>query len=274
MIYPQSYVDHESLLDLIKNNYDFWQLKYDGIWDRCVIRKGIANHYSKTGLCKDSNPTTFPDCVLIGEYMYGSEWAQHPERVGKFYVFDIESFGEQMLETFDYRERYTTMRNRLFNEGATKDPNILLAPNYGLSQLESVWERIVSGALDYEGIICRRWSDTLDSSIGRLKPFITDDVVIMDAYEGKEGKCKNMLGGFKVGKFKQGSGQLTYLYSVGGGFSDPERKKFWSEWPVMQGRVIECYGRKRFASGALRHPNFKRIRDDKLASQCVMLQKT
>lgn len=264
----QSYTDLTSLPN--ESDYDFFQVKYDGIWSRVVISGGFATVYSKTANVKETFATNFPDCIVVAEFMFGSEWSQAAGRKGKLFVFDLERFGENSLMELPYHERYCTLKNRLFSKGAVLDERFELVLNHRMQRAGDVWHRILDGDLDYEGLVFRHAADLPTSSLGRLKPRITDDVVILDAYEG-EGKHLGRLGGFSVGKFKQGSGQLTKLYDVGGGFSDDQRIKFWNEWPLMRGRVIECIGRKRFKSGALRHPNFFRIRDDKLPSQCTFV---
>jgi len=80
--------------------------------------------------------------------------------------------------------------------------------------------------------------------------------------EPGKGKHIGRMGALKVGQYKDGV--LTPIMSVGGGFSDAHREMVWTS-----GTVIEVVGKARFESGALRHSNFIRVRDDKRPEDCL-----
>jgi len=88
----------------------------------------------------------------------------------------------------------------------------------------------------------------------KLKPFKTVEVTVVEAVEG---------GGRHVGRL----GALTcmmaggHLISVGGGFSDAEREKFWAHRSALAGLVIEVTMQD-CETAVGRHCNFVRVRTE------------
>lgn len=258
----QNYIDVDNPEHARKLGYEYFQIKYDGIWGRMVVENKVAKIYSRTGNLKATKECEIPDCVLIGEFMFGTNWAIRTGREGKFYVFDVESIGFANYTKSSYEFRFT----ELVKFTAVCPEWIKLC---GLSRIEdaqNVWDKIESGEEDYEGLVFRKFSDTAFSTLARCKREITDDVVVIDKYEG-QGRLTGTLGGLVVGKHK--NGDLTAVYKVGGGFDDELRHEIWTHWQDWQFSVIECKGKARFESGALRHPVFSRRRPDKLMYECV-----
>lgn len=91
----------------------------------------------------------------------------------------------------------------------------------------------------------------------KIKAEESVDVPVVDMFEGT-GKYENMLGGFVVNH----NGKKV---RVGGGFSDAQRDEFWNECSLhdFKGRLIEVEYHEETPDGSLRHPRFKRFRDDK-----------
>jgi DNA ligase-1 len=94
------------------------------------------------------------------------------------------------------------------------------------------------------------------------------DLKVTGAFEG-EGKYVGMLGGLYVDR-------NGVQVAVGGGFSDDQRVEFWAAFRSEQehgpacsdggeivGRTIEVVYHEVTPDGSLRHPRFKRFRDDK-----------
>lgn len=259
----QEYIDVDNPAHAIKLGYEFFQIKYDGIWARVVVKNKVAKIYSRTGNLKATRECDIPDCVLIGEYMFGTNWALRTGREGQLYVFDVESIGWVNFanNTYEFRFKELVMFTAKCPEW------IKLCGLSKISDAQAAYEKINEGA-DYEGLVFRKFSDTSTSTLARWKREITDDVVVIDKYEGQN-RLSGTLGGIIVGKFKNGI--LTPLYKVGGGFDDSLRHEIWNNWNDWYLTVIECTGKARFDTGALRHPNFARRRLDKKPSECVFV---
>ena len=259
----QEYIDVDDPAHAAKLGYDCFQIKYDGIWGRMVIKNKIAKIYSRSGNLKATKECDAPDCVLIGEFMFGTNWALRTNREGIFYLFDVESNGWINYCANSYEFKYQEMVRLSLHLPSW----IKLVGTSRIADAKVVWDRITSGEADYEGLVFRKFlSDTSTSVLARCKREITDDVVVIDKYEG-QGRLAGTLGGIVVGKFK--AGILTQLYKVGGGFDDSLRHEIWTNWDNWYLTVIECKGKARFDSGALRHPNFSRRRPDKTPSECI-----
>lgn len=262
------YEDLDGVEAAIYAGYELVQLKYDGIWCRLVVKNQVGHFYSRNDECKKVEHVALPDCVLIGELMFGTQWSKHPQRAGKFYAFDIENDRNRHYEKEDYGRRYSALVRFLCTYG--QEPSVRAVTVLDIKQAHDVEVKIRNGHIGYEGLVFRKNSTLHDGVIGRWKKDVVDDAVIIDIYEGKPGtRLEGSLGGVTVGKFDQ-AGVLRELYKVGGGFSDPLRREIWSTWPAWKGRVIESVGKARFESGALRHPNFLRVRDDKQPHECLL----
>jgi len=270
----QDYVELETVdeaFDLWKSGQPFdwcFQLKYDGIWAKCVYENGEVTIWSKTGQLKHSikidRLIPRATCVFVGEFMFGSQWSQHPDRQGLVFVFDCLVFDGADVSTLPFRRRL-----ELAEALAVELGGIFRKTNaYNVGKLGEVWG-IIERTNSYEGLIVRHKQHTYFNKLYKLKTEIEDDFVILDRYEGT-GKYAGMLGGFSVGQVSP-CGNLTKVMDVGGGFSDKQRKEYF-EIPFMElsRRVVLVKGKARFDSGALRHPCFVRIRDDKDARDCKL----
>lgn len=271
----QDYSEQDSVsecLHLVSNLPTDWvfQLKFDGIWAKIVLdSKGTASVYSKTGQLKtafryDTHLLSFKrgETVLIAEYMYGSQWAKKEGREGLLYVFDCLVFDGQDISTFEY-----SRRKQFADSVATElGGRFKTIASYATSKLGQVWLQLEKER-SYEGIVLRRLSSTWFTTLYKLKLEVEDDYVILGGYAG-EGKHEGRLGGFHAAQYKNGT--LTEIMRVGGGFSDAQREEFWKNLHSYTGKVMLVQGKSRFDSGALRHPNFVRIRDDKRPEDCIL----
>lgn len=105
----------------------------------------------------------------------------------------------------------------------------------------------------------------------KIKAEESVDIPIIDAIEGT-GKYEGMLGAL-VGDYN------GVPVNVGSGFSDRQRSEFWYAWnnpgkatefdltrDLLEGRMMEVEFHEVTPDGSLRHPRFKRFRDDKEAA--------
>ena len=77
-------------LNQIPHDHDICQLKYDGIWCAAHAQMRTVNYVSRNGLVKRTDHNVVvPDGIYIGELMFGSEWAQVPERKNKFFLSPV-----------------------------------------------------------------------------------------------------------------------------------------------------------------------------------------
>jgi len=102
---------------------------------------------------------------------------------------------------------------------------------------------------------CKRTKDIL-----KVKAFHSADIKCIGMYEGKEESTKNKLGGLVL-EFK------GYPVNVGGGYSEPEREKYWKNPDLVLGKIIEIKYFEEFededGSLDLRFATFKTVREDK-----------
>ncbi len=241
------------------------QLKYDGIWALITIERGTASIYSKTGQLKHQfrvaeHLISRDPIVLVGEFMFGSQWSQHASRKGAVFIFDCLQADGGDLSHLPYKERLRKATGIVCELG---EP-FRLIPCYSIDKMFPLWVKL-ERENTHEGLVIRRWSSTWYSKLVKIKTCVEDDYVIMSHYEGT-GKYVGMLGGFIVGQYEAGT--LVDVMNVGGGYSDEQRRALFGNH--CDGLVILVQGKARFSSGALRHPNFIRFRDDKRPEDCLL----
>jgi hypothetical protein len=273
----QSYCDltRDEAIEKSKEPDYVVSLKYDGIWGALVsdskshisdLGSSRASIYSRTKQVKATNflhNFPLPDqTILIGEYMYGQEWASTPERKGKFYAFDCVYSNESIVH-LPYSERYARMISVINQCGSTDLVAVKMAP---ANITESVLFELYQNKA-FEGIVLRRLSDPYAVPLFRHKLLLTSDFVITGYSRAEEGQFAGLLGAFCISEYIDG--QLVQVAHVGGGFTPKERADFWELRDSLIGKVIEVSYNKRFAGGSIRHPNFVRFRDDKLPEDCI-----
>lgn len=109
----------------------------------------------------------------------------------------------------------------------------------------------------------------------KVKATHTEDVVVMGATEGK-GKYAGQIGALIFGQYVYGgkdsneNGVLTEMGQCSG-MDDETRLMFtgMNLFDTLTGTVIEVSHMGRMPSGGWRHPQYKRIRTDKLPEECV-----
>lgn len=116
------------------------------------------------------------------------------------------------------------------------------------------WERCKHFA---EGLV---YKDGQDLNLEKWKPTLTADLIVHDVTEG-EGKYLGYIGALVCGL-----ADGTIVANVSG-MGDADRVRFSDHPPI--GRVVEVEYQYVGAGGRLRHPRFKRLRDDKPAAECV-----
>lgn len=230
-----------------ERGFDILQLKYDGWWCRAVCAAGTTTYYSETEReFGQSSSFDLDGCVLLGEYMRGTQWSQHIDRKGIFYIYDIAQIFNEPITNETYTTRYKLLR-KLHLPSVYK-----LVECYRIQDYESIWNRYVLRE-GYEGVVFRRSVSPITDAIMRCKREYSFDGVVVGWEKGK-GKYEGMLGAYKV---MMQNGTVT---TVGGGYTDAERAV---DPQTNMRRVMEFTANAIFESGNVRHPRFIRWRDDK-----------
>lgn len=143
-----------------------------------------------------------------------------------------------------------------------------LTPQFPYSP--ETYEALVSAG--YEGGVVKVPSSTYQPGVRgkgwyRLKKTETVDVVVTGMIPG-QGKFEGLIGAVVFGAYDS-SGQLVNVGQASG-MIDRVRKEMTDEFyaGTLQGKVIEVMHFGQMPSGGLRHPQFKRFRDDRDPLSC------
>jgi DNA ligase 1 len=186
----------------------------------------------------------------------------------KFHVFDHVDYtqletgpvpgkrGEHLMDPRSQLERRQFLAKRLEGRRAYIQP---VLPNTVKNQreLESIYRIYVKEG--HEGGMVKRLEspyifDKCDAWM-KLKPVKTEELRVVRAIEG-QGKYVGMLGALLCVNVK---GQEI---SVGGGYSDAQRKIFWAIRKKLSGRILECEMQDSDVAKA-RGPQFVKWRPDR-----------
>ena len=274
----QTYIDVDYPLADVPTGFapDFFQPKYDGIWAH-VSWDGVADEAtitSRTGKLKGT--ILVPNSVkrlgrfdIVAEYLVSQQRAVNSPDYGKLRCFDLVRLGDNMIEqvsefnlaSSSYKNRYATLKNLLETDVKVHD-KWLLTPCYHMQHLPAVWQKHVeSKAL--EGVVYRRWDQTYNQPLHRSKLEVMVDMIIVGMVEG-QGKYAGSLGALQLRYYDDDD-----LVVEASGMDDLTRHRMWAYRDSYLHKVAELSCKGVFDSGSLRHPQFVRLRDDKLPSECT-----
>jgi DNA ligase-1 len=195
-----------------------------------------------------------------------------------FNVFDILpmslfSKDDKVPSKHTYTERRQVL-NELLPTG--KSGPVHLLPRYLVSseaEIDALYESVQARGL--EGLIIKDdapYYRRRNHAWMKIKAEESTDVPIVGFEEGT-GKYEGMLGAIIVAFDKtcheNGAHGANHDHpdavrvNVGSGLSDSQRQSFWEDREALIGRVIEVEFHEITPDGSLRHPRFKRFRDDK-----------
>lgn len=162
-----------------------------------------------------------------------------PKRGLTYRVFDGMAIDEWRTQscTHTYDERRNLLEG-LFGYAAAPIPHIELLPvlyrGDDVSKVQELLEKVVANG--GEGVMCNLCSASYTWSrswnIMKVKKFNSLDLLVVDMEEG-EGRLAGTLGAIHV-RYKGGN-----IVKVGSGFSDEERKLYWSQPDLILNKVCE-----------------------------------
>lgn len=263
----------------IVSAWDIIELKYDGIWGQLEAGSDGYRIWSRNGKLKEHGKGNFPPIHAHGEYMFGSQWARESAFYKELRLFDVESVGFDVthLPLMNRRQGFlqwkeSARRRALDNDDA--DALDFLARAHIVGQYDNtpealggMWKLMVENE-GYEGLVLKNKRGEWMETWGRIKHKPTMDYVCIGFEPGGvgtkyEGLVCAVRGALHIGD------ELKYVCRVGG-LTESQRMAFATNPERYIGHVFEANGKKVFKSGALRHPNFVRWRDDKEAVECTM----
>lgn len=245
--------------------FDLVQPKYDGRWVQIEVSGGRVQAVSRDGNLQpglDIQINGTHSMTLLGEYLYGTQWARHSDKRGHIVLFDCLALDGRDLRKRPYLERHACLVALV---GTVIQGKVAVAENYPASESQALWKQKVE-LEGFEGLIFRGSRDGYEALVGRCKKTVGSDYILMEVHEG-QGANSGRMGAITVGWYVDGA--LESVMRVGGGFTDEQRTMIWKNRGRMVGMVVEVWGREQFTSGALRHPIFKEFRHDKLPRECV-----
>lgn len=247
--------------------------KYDGHRHIATVTDGKVRMFARSGVEKtgklplvEAALSRLPDCVLDGEVIAPTGWGRVQEILGaqsrtatdlSFVVFDVL----EVMGT-DVRSRPQTERREMLElivKHFEDDDPITISPQLPFSE-ETVNEYISAG---WEGMIAKRPNASYQSGKRspdwvKFKNVETEDVVVIGTTEGK-GKFQGLIGALIFAQDGVEKGQCS-------GMDDATRIKFskMRDEGTLNGLVIEVAHMGVMPTGGWRHPQFKRIRRDKM----------
>jgi ATP-dependent DNA ligase len=244
--------------------YDIVQPKFDGWWTYTILESGIATVITSGGESRNKIHVSSPDVRILGEWIYGTNWAQNSEYKNKFMIFDILSYEGRDLSSLEYLTRMEWIGRWLHILG--KDSIYMQVPTYSIESYHEMWHDFVE-IEGFEGVVFRNSHDLIPvTHAGRRKKIATMNYILFGFKEGT-GRLTGTLGAIEGALII--NGKLQRVCTVGGGLSDSLRDEIWYNKEQYIGRVFEARGKILFTSGALRHPAFTKWRDDVKQSECT-----
>ena len=272
MIDRPKFKEYKEISSVPEKLYDIVEPKMDGIRGVYVQPGEFLldgwEIWSRTGVRKAEGT----DCgnekiILLGEFMFGSNWAYERGLDREFFAFDILRYGDENLY-----EKPLTVRREILEEVLRWNmlpPFVRIIDQYPITEIDKVWDELVEKK-NYEGLVLKRNDGIYGDKWGRIKHRTSIDYVCMGIEEGR-GRLEGMAGGILGGLFNDDK-ECVVVCKVGGGLKDDERKDLWENREQLIGSVFTAGGYKVYKSGAIRHPQFMGFRDDKQTGECTFEQ--
>lgn len=230
--------------------------------------KRLLSPIPGTRICFDGEVVVSDASIPMGDVFSATSRIIRKDGVKKglrFHVFDIRSHttaeGDVILAS--YADRRKTLETLL--ETSNTDLVVLTSALYTGDDTNQISEWMkVAMERGWEGLMLNvnkaPYENKRSQSLLKIKEFFSSDLMCTGMAEGT-GKNKGSLGAIIV-DYK------GYTVSVGSGFSDAERKQFWSEPDAIVGKIVEIRYFEESKNSkndelSLRFPTFSRVRLDK-----------
>ena len=291
---------YESLPVLAKIDSLIVQEKFDGTRFGAEIVNGTVKLLSRNNLDRAVNVpyiveallATFPDgTVLDGEVVHLHEahevrWELSRSVMGtndynpnvpkaQYVIYDIQHLRGESLMTTTYSVRREILKS-YFTE-ADELPTTLLNGNglamprsWKLSKAPWLWDYVVGKG--GEGLMIKDSNEAVYAkSWTKVKKAVTVDAFVIGIEKGK-GKFEGQIGSLVLGVHDL-SGSVVEIGKCSG-MTDSERKQFtdMAIAETLKGLVVEVGANEITKNLKLRHPNFLRVRTDKMFKDCSITQ--
>lgn len=246
--------------------FDVVELKYDGWWGQLVIEGDRWKLFSRTGQRKQKGTLSrqYGKSIIHGEYCYGTQWAKNqPQVYNKIAVHHAEIIdGQPMTEVSHHTVRKILGRFLKELEGEEIVNGLFLIDQWPIAEVEDVWAMYP----DFEGLVFKNADAPWGAGYGRMKRDASMDYICMGFEKSEAERNKGWGVAAIIGGLYE-NGELVQKCKMGG-MNDADRRDMYLRGARYVGRVFEANGKKVMKSGALRHPNFVRWRNDKPAEEC------
>ena len=225
--------------------------------------------YSRTGKMKDDGvlEDRTLDAVLLGEFMFGSHWGHKMGKNRNFYIFDcIEMNGMDLTDmTLDSRLTFAT---EMFHRLVGELPFMRRLDTYETHEWKRLWDEYIL-EYGYEGLVFKdstsKYHDK--NAWARMKAVVEIDYICTGFRDADEGTKYVGMVGSVLGTLIDKDVTVTV-----GGLTEVERKLFTKMPEMYVGQVFTAKGNNWYPSGAIRHPQFQRWRNDKDPEDCTYEQ--
>lgn len=296
-----SEISPDSLRDYSVQKPVIVEEKFDGIYCALVFQDSKAYLVSRTGALKENEQLRsltkylednfyVEDSVFVGELLFGSQSATKIARENGHHgiiLHDVLALrGESLvgntilikssnIKGLSVIERKQVL-NDFFNERGKLNENFVKESDYAVAvysaQIQSIFDKMKKEGK--EGIILKDpdYRDFIPAgkskAYTKVKVEKTMDYIITGYTETKSSSYakKGYIGGIKGGLYIDG---FIEDITVIGSMTENWRREFSENKHKYLGKVMECKGNEVFDSGALRHPSFVRLRDDKEPKDCI-----
>ncbi len=252
--------------------YDLVELKADGIWGKMVIWHNKVTVYSRHGKKKahwfiNSKYGFKSMAVIHGEFMYGSSFSKDPKHQGKFYAFDCTVFEGGDCSDMPFTYRRHLLLEAIHHMGEQDRVTALKQWYVSDTDLVQLWkEKVVNGG--WEGLVLKQNEAPFGTGFARIKTEYEVDYVCTGFKQSNADKyrgcmVRSITGGLYV------DGVLTPVVNVSG-MSEDERVEMYQQPEKYIGKVFTVRGKGLFNSGAVRHPNYTGMHNEKLPDECTL----
>ena len=232
----------------LENGLYVCQPKWDGWFLAMVVLRGKEYRFTRSRLISETK-SNMPQGLYKGEWIANTNWSYSFNK-GHWHdwlvLFDYET---EKNNPDNYLERLQRLEELEVSEDS-EDQKICLIDSFWGKDPKTSFEKAIKGG--FEGIVI----STADAKI-KAKKHVSCDFVVMGFKNSESGTYK----GWGIRHIVYGDGKKVIGHTSG--MPDSWKREFFLHPEKYLGTWIEVSGKEIFPSGAVRHPKFERIREDK-----------